>query len=183
MPVLLSLSSEANWTRTAGPASCCCSTTLRSDPPPLLYTDNVMGPIWNTKAGNSLMDLSQIVTDRQNKPAMASARVSAWNCSLSLSLVYWTRNYYWPVFLFFLSFFLVSRYPVAAAWVANRISDLSIGNRSCVEEEFARLSQCLISWTGESVRGGRTSCWGDTLPFKSLGTLIFDIVILSTLRG
>lgn len=27
-----------------------------------------MGPIWNTKAGNSLMDLSQIVTDRQNKP-------------------------------------------------------------------------------------------------------------------
>ncbi|KAK9296691.1 hypothetical protein QLX08_009409 [Tetragonisca angustula] len=72
MPVLLSLSSEANWTRTAGPASCCCSTTLRSDPPPLLYADNVMGPIWNTKAGNSLMDLSQIVTDRQNKPALAS---------------------------------------------------------------------------------------------------------------
>ncbi|KAK1131573.1 hypothetical protein K0M31_017866 [Melipona bicolor] len=70
MPVLLSLSSEANWTRTAGPASCCCSTTLRSDPPPLLYTDNVMGPIWNTKAGNSLIDLSQIVTDRQNKPAL-----------------------------------------------------------------------------------------------------------------
>lgn len=59
MPVLLSLSSEANWTPTG----------LGRSPAPLsvLYTDNVMGPIWNTKGRNRLMDLSEIVTACQNK--------------------------------------------------------------------------------------------------------------------
>jgi hypothetical protein len=62
-PVLLSLSSEANWTPTAGPKL--RRTATRA--PLLLYTDNVMGPIWDTKGRNRLMDLSEIVTECQNK--------------------------------------------------------------------------------------------------------------------
>lgn len=67
MPVLLSLSSEANWTPTG----------LGRSPAPLsvLYTDNVMGPIWNTKGRNRLMDLSEIVTACQNKSMGENAGV------------------------------------------------------------------------------------------------------------
>lgn len=70
MRVLLSLSSEANWTPTAGSRLHC----NRVCAPPLLYTDNVMGPIWNTKGRNRLMDLSEIVTECQNK-SMAKAGI------------------------------------------------------------------------------------------------------------
>jgi len=65
MPVLLSLSSEANWTPTAGRRHRCSPAAASASP--LLRADNVMGPIWNTKDRNRLMDLSEIVTVHQNK--------------------------------------------------------------------------------------------------------------------
>jgi len=65
MPVLLSLSSEANWTPTAGRRHRC--NPAAASAPPLLCADNVMGAIWNTKDRNRLMDLSEIVTVHQNK--------------------------------------------------------------------------------------------------------------------